>query len=106
MCHLRGAAPLLLAVAAWLVRRTPSWQERLQTVRLLHAQPPGLGSCPIVCTMGFAGAGARKAAADLGHVLIRPPRADESDPPVAVFPGWLRQRVEAVIWTLKNRLGV
>ena len=104
--HLRGAAPLLLAAAAWLVRRTPSWQERVQAVHLLHVQPSGPGPCPIVCAKGFAGAGVQKAAADLGHVLIRPPRADEPDPPVAVFPGWLRQRVEAVIWTLENRLGM
>lgn len=97
--HLGGAA-----LAASLVRRTPSWQERVQAVHLLHVQRPG--PCPIVCAKGFAGAGVQKAAADLGHVLIRPPRADEPDPPVAVFPGWLRQRVEAVIWTLENRLGM
>ncbi|WSG16660.1 hypothetical protein OIE66_07070 [Nonomuraea sp. NBC_01738] len=22
------------------------------------------------------------------------------------FPGWLRQRIEAIIWTLKNQLGL
>ncbi|MEV3927677.1 hypothetical protein [Actinomadura coerulea] len=172
--HLRSAAPLLLAAAAWLVRQTPSWQERLrlmdgtpvrcgasrttvhrsalgeiagygmdkshhafywgaklmlittaegavcafslahpkelderlQAIHLLHVQPPAPGPCPIVCDKGFAGAGVHKAAADLGHVLIRPRRADEPDPPVTVFPGWLRQRIEAVIWTLKNQLGL
>ncbi|CAM3558022.1 hypothetical protein NOGI109294_02390 [Nocardiopsis gilva] len=44
--------------------------------------------------------------AALGHVLVRPVRDDETEPGVRVFPGWLRQRVEAVIWTLKNQLGL
>jgi hypothetical protein len=54
---------------------------------------------------GFAGAGIETAAADLGHPLIRPPRHDEPTPKTKVFPAWLRQRVEAIIWTLKNQLG-
>ncbi|RCV47162.1 hypothetical protein DEF24_27540, partial [Marinitenerispora sediminis] len=32
-----------------------------------------------------------------------PVRRDEDVP--GIFPGWLRQRIEAVIWTLKNQLG-
>jgi hypothetical protein len=36
--------------------------------------------------------------------LARPARADEPDP--GTFPNWLRQRVEAVIWTLKHQLGL
>nr|WP_254716435.1 hypothetical protein [Actinomadura sp. WMMB 499] len=47
-----------------------------------------------------------KTAAGLGHLLIRPVRQDEPEPPVKVFPAWLRQRIEAVIWTLKNQLGL
>jgi hypothetical protein len=35
--------------------------------------------------------------------LIRPDRKDEKQP--RPFPNWLRQRVEAVIWTLKYQLG-
>jgi hypothetical protein len=35
--------------------------------------------------------------------IIRPARKDEKQP--RPFPNWLRQRVEAVIWTLKNQLG-
>ena len=38
------------------------------------------------------------------QTLIRPARKDETQPPP--FPNWLRQRVEAVIWTLKNQLGL
>ncbi len=33
-----------------------------------------------------------------------PARRDEPDP--GVFPNWLRQRVEAIIWTLKHQLGL
>ena len=41
---------------------------------------------------------------DLGLALIRPARKDEKTP--RYFPNWLRQRVEAIIWTLKNQLGL
>ena len=41
---------------------------------------------------------------DLGLALIRPARKDEKVP--RYFPNWLRQRVEAIIWTLKNQLGL
>jgi hypothetical protein len=34
--------------------------------------------------------------------LVRPARKDEKQP--RYFPNWLRQRVEAIIWTLKNQL--
>jgi hypothetical protein len=35
--------------------------------------------------------------------LLRPARKDEVD--LGVFPNWLRQRIEAIIWTLKHQLG-
>ena len=41
---------------------------------------------------------------DLGLTLIRPARKDEKAP--RYFPNWLRQRVEAIIWALKNQLGL
>ena len=41
---------------------------------------------------------------DLRLTLIRPARKDEKQP--RPFPNWLRQRVEAVIWTLKHQLGL
>ena len=41
---------------------------------------------------------------DLGLTLIRPARKDEKQP--RPFPNWLRQRVEAVIWTLKSQFGL
>ncbi len=94
------------AVCAFSLAHPKELDEWLQAVHLLHVQPPAPGPCPIVCDKGLAGAGVEKAAADLGHVLIRPPRTDEPAAPVAVLPGRLRQRIEAVIWTLKNHLGL
>jgi len=41
---------------------------------------------------------------DLGLTLVRPARKDETTP--RYFPNWLRQRVEAIIWTLKHQLGL
>ena len=50
-----------------------------------------------------------------GHrgVLRRPGPGPDADPPgpqgreaPRYFPNWLRQRVEAIIWTLKNQLGL
>src|ERR671910_462621 len=38
------------------------------------------------------------------QLLIRPVRSDEPQP--RPFPNWLRQRVEAIIWTLKRQLGL
>jgi len=40
----------------------------------------------------------------LALALIRPARKDETTP--RPFPNWLRQRVEAIIWTLKNQLSL
>jgi hypothetical protein len=40
----------------------------------------------------------------LGLALIRPARKDEKQP--RPFPNRPRQRVEAVIWTLKSQLGL
>jgi Transposase DDE domain len=41
---------------------------------------------------------------DLQLTLVRPARKDEKQ--ARPFPNWLRQRVEAIIWTLKNQLGL
>src|SRR5690606_1856905 len=34
------------------------------------------------------------------------PRNGDAEPEDPSFPGWLRQRIEAVVWTLKNQLGL
>lgn len=94
------------AVTAFNLANPKELDERKQALHLLHVHPPADGPCPIVCDKGFAGAGIEKAAADLGHPLIRPVRDDEPQPLVTVFPSWLRQRIEAIIWTLKNQLGL
>ncbi|GAB3751234.1 transposase [Nocardiopsis nanhaiensis] len=85
--------------------------ERKQALHLIAHQATGPAPDPedeagprvVVCDKGFAGAGIEKAMAEVDHVLVRPARKDEAARP---FPGWLRQRVEAIIWTLKNQLGL
>ncbi|WUU99850.1 transposase [Actinoallomurus sp. NBC_01490] len=92
-------------VTAFRLANPKELDERKQALHLLHVHPIADGSCPVVCDKGFAGAGIEKAAAKLGHVLIRPQRDDEPTSKVKVFPAWLRQRIEAIIGTLKNQLG-
>ena len=53
---------------------------------------------------GLPGAEVEQFFADLDLTLIRPARRDEKTP--RPFPDWLRQRIEAIIWTLKNQLGL
>jgi hypothetical protein len=79
--------------------------EREETAQMLAAQPanrPRPGTV-IVADKGFAGEDFEKFLAGLGLDLIRPARKDEKP---RYFPNWLRQRVEAIIWTLKNQLGL
>ncbi|WP_159945738.1 MULTISPECIES: transposase [unclassified Nocardiopsis] len=93
-------------VCAFSLAHPKELDERKQALHLLHVRDCAPAPVPIVCDKGFAGAGIESAVADLGHLLIRPVREDESGPGVEVFPSWLRQRVEAIIWTLKNQLGL
>ena len=68
-------------------------------------EPPAPGTA-VVTDKGLSGQETEEyfAGPDLGLTLIRPARKDEKQP--RPFPNWLRQRVEAVIWTLKNQLGL
>jgi hypothetical protein len=61
---------------------------------------------PAAAAAGAADQGTEEffAGPDLDLTLIRPARKDERQP--RPFPNWLRQRVEAVISTLKNQLGL
>src|SRR4029453_2666329 len=80
--------------------------EREAVRQLLAAQPanrPPAGSA-IVTDKGLAGADIEAFLADLELLLIRPARSD--DPQPRLFPTWLRQRIEAIIWTLKRQLGL
>ena len=82
------------------------WGEREQTRQLLTHQAanrPAPGTA-VVTDKGLAGQETEAFFADLELVLIRPARSDESQP--RPFPNWLRQRVEAIIWTLKRQLGL
>jgi len=74
---------------------------------MLQDQPanrPAPGTA-IVTGKGLSGEGTEEffASPGLDLTLIRPARKDEEPRP---FPNWLRQRVEAIIWTLKNQLGL
>ncbi|HWN64019.1 MAG TPA: transposase [Streptosporangiaceae bacterium] len=82
--------------------------ERDQARQMLRDQPanrPAPGTA-IVTDKGLSGEDTEEffAGPDLGLALIRPARKDEKQP--RYFPNWLRQRVEAIIWTLKNQLGL
>ncbi len=81
--------------------------EREQARQMLKEQPanrPAPGTA-IVTDKGLAGEGTEEffASPGLDLTLIRPARKDEKP---RQFPNWLRQRVEAIIWTLKNQLGL
>jgi hypothetical protein len=81
--------------------------EREQTRTMLREQPanrPAPGTV-LVADKGFAGTDFEQFLTDdLGLLLVRPARKDENR--ARPFPNWLRQRVEAIIWTLKNQLGL
>jgi hypothetical protein len=76
--------------------------EREHARLLLGGQPtsrPPAGSA-VVTDKGLAGQATEGFFAELGLCLLRPARTDEPDG--GVFPNWLRQRIEAIIWTLKH----
>jgi hypothetical protein len=78
--------------------------ERDQARQMLNDQPanrPAPGTA-IVTDKGLSGEETEAffAGPDLELSLIRPARKDEKQP--RYFPNWLRQRVEAIIWTLKE----
>jgi hypothetical protein len=82
--------------------------EREQARQMLTDRPanrPAPGTA-IVTDKGLAGEDTEEffAGPDLELALIRPARRDEKTP--RPFPNWLRQRIEAIIWTLKNQLGL
>jgi Transposase DDE domain len=82
--------------------------EREQARQMLENQPanrPAPGTA-VVSDKGFSGDDFEEflASPALELTLIRPVRKDEKAP--RPFPNWLRQRVEAIIWTLKSQLGL
>ena len=82
--------------------------EREQAKQMLQDRPanrPAPGTA-VITDKGLSGEDFEDffTSDDLGLILIRPARKDEKQP--RYFPNWLRQRVEAIIWTLKNQLGL
>jgi hypothetical protein len=78
--------------------------EREQATAMFgHGKNLPAAATVIVADKGFAGRGFEATLTQLGLRLIGPARKDE---PPRAFPGWLRQRIEAIIWTLKGQLGL
>ena len=75
--------------------------ERQAALALLEANP--IEGATIVCDKGFAGADFEAAVGELRALLLRPSRADEPDRPNPPI-GWIRQRIESIVNTLKDQL--
>jgi hypothetical protein len=107
-----GAKLLLIVtcegtVTGFCLANPKLYGEREQARQMLEHQPanrPAPGTA-IVTDKGLSGEDTEAffAGPDLNLALIRPARKDEEP---RSFPNWLRQRVEAVIWALKNQLGL
>jgi hypothetical protein len=75
--------------------------ERDAALALLEANP--IEGATIICDKGFAGADFEAAVRELRALLLRPSRSDEPDRPNPPI-GWIRQRIESIINTLKDQL--
>ena len=77
--------------------------EREAALALLEANP--IEGATIICDKGFAGADFEAALHELRALLLRPSRTDEPDRPSPPI-GWIRQRIESIINTLKDQLSL
>ena len=75
--------------------------EREAALELLEANP--VAGTTIICDKGFAGRDFEEAVEELRALLLRPSRSDEPERPDPEI-GWIRQRIESIIQTLKDRL--
>lgn len=75
--------------------------EREAALALLEANP--IEGATIICDKGFAGADFEAAVRELRALLLRPSRSDEPNRPSPPI-GWIRQRIESIINTLKDQL--
>lgn len=75
--------------------------EREAALVLLERQP--LHGQLVLCDKGFAGREFEQAAHELGALIIRPSRADEPERPRPPL-GFIRQRIESIVETLKDEL--
>jgi hypothetical protein len=78
-------------------------EEIRQLLTHQRANRPAPGTA-VVTDKGLSGQETEQFFTDLDLLLVRPARKDEQTP--RPFPNWLRQRVEAIIWTLKHQLGL
>ncbi len=62
------------------------------------------GGETIACDKGYAGREFAAAVAELGAVVLRPPRTNE--PPTGLHLAPIRQRIESVFWTCKDLLNL
>lgn len=75
--------------------------EREAGLALLERQP--LAGQLLLCDKGFAGREFEQAVGELQALVVRPRRADEPDRPQPQI-GWIRQRIESIVQTLKDPL--
>lgn len=75
--------------------------EREAALALLKANP--IEGTTIICDKGFADTDFEAAVRELRALLLRPSRADEPDRPNPPI-GWIRQRIESIVNTLKDQL--
>jgi hypothetical protein len=131
--RLRNAAPLMEAALRWLADQTPATAEMLRLMdatlvpcgqSVITARRSdlygwaGYGYCPshsrwywgskllLICTCDGTVTGFGLANPKLAGEREQARIVLERQPANRYFPNWLRQRVEAIIWTLKNQLGL
>lgn len=75
--------------------------EREAGLALIERQP--LHGQLLLCDKGFAGREFEQAVGELQALVVRPSRADEPDRPEPAI-GWIRQRIESIVQTLKDPL--
>jgi hypothetical protein len=131
--RLRNASPLMEAALRWLADQTPATAEMLRLMdatlvpcgqSVITARRSdlygwaGYGYCPshsrwywgskllLICTCDGTVTGFGLANPKLAGEREQARIVLERQPANRYFPNWLRQRVEAIIWTLKNQLGL
>jgi hypothetical protein len=75
--------------------------EREAALELLQRQQ--LHGQLVLCDKGFAGRDFEQAVRELGALIVRPSRKDEPERPSPPI-GFIRQRIESIIETLKDQL--
>ena len=90
------------AVAGWCLA-DPKIGDRVVAQAMLEHSPPRPGLL-IVADKGYAGRQFEDFVRELGAVLVRPDRRDETH--LRGSLGWIRQRIESVNDTLKGQLGL